>query len=464
MSQKVLIIDDVVANRIVTKVKLAAAHYAVLSATSAEDGLKIARTERPQLVIAEATLHEIAPHDLCRSLRAIGGMADAGIIMVTADETLFSRADALSAGADEVLCRPLDDRTLMPLVRSLARRHRTADDLANHAARLGMVPEAPGAFSYSEMAELHDSSGLVLVVSADGTRAAQLKAMLSGHIRDRLSVLSLDDAAEALTSPSPPDLLLLDVGTLDTRMAVGRIAELHYYAAARNTSVVVVTAYNDPETAALARDLGACDALPFGTGADELTARVRAQLKRKRESDMQRHSIDEGLRLAAIDPLTGLLNRRAGLLALDRLVAMTRAQGQPLALLAIDIDGFKQANDTFGHAGGDAVLRTFAERIAGTLRANDLFARLGGDEFIIALPGSHEATSRLVAERIRRLIDGKEFQPTPGDKLHCTVSIGIAMAEPQDRVETAALVNAADQAMYRAKSAGRNSVKGRSAA
>lgn len=464
MPQKLLLIDGVAANRIVTKVKLAAAHYEVLSATSAEEGLQIARTERPQLVISESNLSGTTPDELCCQIRELNGMADAGIILLSADEDSFCREDALAAGADEILVRPFDDRTLMTLIRSLLRRQHSANDLAHPAERLGMVPDAPGAFSISEMAKLDGGSGLIAVVSVDSTRATQIKALLSGQIRDRLVVLPFDNAFQLLESNGAPDLLLLDVGTMEARAAVSCIAEFRHRCVAQNTSIIVVTAHNDPETAAVARDLGVCEALSFGISADELTARVRTQLKRKRANDLKRDRIDEGLRLAAIDPLTGALNRRAGLLSLEQLIRVARNEAKPLALLAMDIDAFKSVNDRFGHGGGDTVLQAFSERISATLRANDLFARIGGDEFIIALPGAQEATSHLVAERIRKLINGVIFEPISGKSIHCTVSIGLAMADPQDKLDAEALIALADQALYRAKSAGRDSVKGRSAA
>ncbi|MEO8531124.1 MAG: diguanylate cyclase, partial [Deltaproteobacteria bacterium] len=446
MPQTILLIDDVATNRIILRVKLASAHYNVLTASNAVEALELARSERPALVMATASLSDIAAGELCLRLRAIPGMTDAGIVLIADDEAPFSHADALAAGADDILCRPLNEASLMPLVRSLVRRQRKSSDLADRVARLGLVPESPGAFAFSEMAQLTDQNGKIAIVSPDPTRATQLKAMLAGNIRDRLVIQSLDEAAREIDSTSAPDLILLDVGTMDIRTAISCIADFRHRVATANIAIVVITAYNDAETAAVARDLGAADALPFGVSTEELSTRLRSLLKRKRADDLQRYRIDEGLRLAAIDPLTGLLNRRAGLLALERLIAMTREQAQPLALLVFDVDGFKSVNDTHGHAVGDAVLTDLAERVAETLRTNDLFVRLGGDEFFIALPGAQAATGRLVAERIRKMIESATFVMSDGTELRRTLSLGLAMSEPQDALDPTALIALADQA------------------
>ena len=464
MPETVLLIDDVATHRIVTRVRLAAAHYNVLMAVSATEGLELARTERPAVVLCDSALPDMAPGEFCRHLRATEGMADAGLIIMTGEDAAFQRAEALAAGADEILTRPVDELNLMALVRSLIRRQRKASELARKAASAGIVPDAPGAFSSGEVAETAPEAGHIAVISPDRTRAVQLKAMLSGHIRDKIAVVAFDGTLAELDAQVAPDLTVLDVGPLALRESLAAIAEYRNRAAASHSGLVVITSPDDGETAALARDLGAADALPFGVPAEELAARLRTQLARKRAHDARRTTIDESLRLAALDPLTGLLNRRAGLLALERMMAVTASGGQSVAVLAIDVDGFKGVNDRFGHLGGDAVLAGLSERIAPTLRAHDLFARLGGDEFVIALPGAQPATARLVAERIRRLVEAAPFDLGVDGLVTVTISIGISTTEPDRAEDVVSLIDRADQAMYFAKSAGRNLVEDRSAA
>ncbi|HSN91028.1 MAG TPA: GGDEF domain-containing protein [Anaeromyxobacteraceae bacterium] len=163
-------------------------------------------------------------------------------------------------------------------------------------------------------------------------------------------------------------------------------------------------------------------------------------------------------RRATADALTGLPNRRAFEEALAREVARARRAGTPLGLLLVDVDHFKRVNDERGHPAGDEVLRAVAGRIASAARAGDLVGRVGGEEFALALPGAGAADAREAGERVRaRVADGPVA--LEGGDLAVTVSVGVAsLGEPPE--EGPDLVARADEALYRAKRAGRNRVEG----
>ncbi|HWK44806.1 MAG TPA: diguanylate cyclase [Stellaceae bacterium] len=162
------------------------------------------------------------------------------------------------------------------------------------------------------------------------------------------------------------------------------------------------------------------------------------------------------LRLATTDVLTGALNRRSfiarGQLELDRAIR----HGRPLSLLMLDADHFKKVNDTFGHAGGDAVLRALADHLARTVRSSDLFGRLGDEEFAILLPETVLAAATGMAERLRAGI-AAQVVISEDRAIVFTVSIGVAMAEA-GRTDVQHLLNAADAALHAAKVGGRNRV------
>ncbi len=163
-------------------------------------------------------------------------------------------------------------------------------------------------------------------------------------------------------------------------------------------------------------------------------------------------------RLAATDPLTGVLNRRAFFESVEtsRRVALGRDAG-PAAILC-DIDGFKRINDTHGHAAGDAALRALAEAAQGALRIGDLIGRLGGDEFAVALPGADAARAAAIAERLRTAIAGVTPPIAPHARTpRCTASFGVAAPLTRDESFPQTLARA-DAALYRAKRGGRNRV------
>ena len=161
-------------------------------------------------------------------------------------------------------------------------------------------------------------------------------------------------------------------------------------------------------------------------------------------------------RLAAIDPVTGLFNRRQLHLRLDEEVERARRQQAPLTALMLDVDNFKQLNDRLGHQAGDAVLRVIGDVLRRSVRLFDVCARYGGDEFAVLLPDNGDGSSAQIAERIREGIEGSRPRGGPwSDDVRVTVSIGIASVLATTGEE---LLARADQALYLAKREGRNRV------
>lgn len=159
------------------------------------------------------------------------------------------------------------------------------------------------------------------------------------------------------------------------------------------------------------------------------------------------------------DPLTGCANRRGLERALLGACRIARRRHSAVAVAAIDIDFFKQINDTRGHPEGDRVLRQLATIMRSTARDTDTVARLGGDEFVVVLPDSDWRGARIFAERLRNTVQGTNFGP-PGSSIPLTLSIGIAVGEAADQLEPDKLMTAADDALYQAKEAGRDRIAG----
>ncbi|HEX5809342.1 MAG TPA: diguanylate cyclase [Anaerolineales bacterium] len=160
--------------------------------------------------------------------------------------------------------------------------------------------------------------------------------------------------------------------------------------------------------------------------------------------------------LAALDPLTGQLNRRTffelGQRELDRYLRF----GRPLSWIMFDVDLFKQINDSYGHSAGDQVLTTIAERCCDVIRHVDIFGRFGGDEFVILLPETDHSMAREIADRIRLSIS-EEPVTTDAGPVSVSISIGITEAT-RETADLGLLLNKVDQALYKSKRAGRNSI------
>lgn len=166
--------------------------------------------------------------------------------------------------------------------------------------------------------------------------------------------------------------------------------------------------------------------------------------------------VDSLCDLSLKDPLTGLSNRRHFNTVLEGEVDRVARSGEAALLLLIDIDHFKNVNDTYGHPAGDEVLRVVAKTLQACVRPMDTLARYGGEEFVVVLPACQPAFGHAVAERIRRTIEKTTIPVAPGVELNITISIGGAFALQWIRSTTELWTERADQQLYQAKATGRN--------
>lgn len=160
------------------------------------------------------------------------------------------------------------------------------------------------------------------------------------------------------------------------------------------------------------------------------------------------------------DFLTGVLTRRALLEKGQKLLSRLAEKGHPVAVLMLDIDHFKNINDTHGHAQGDIVLQAFATIAKQMLRPEDLIGRLGGEEFAVVLPRTEHAQALLVAQRLCKQVSEHAFPTDQATPLRITLSVGLhAVSTTQKHDSMEHLISKADQALYAAKRSGRNQVR-----
>jgi diguanylate cyclase (GGDEF)-like protein len=183
--------------------------------------------------------------------------------------------------------------------------------------------------------------------------------------------------------------------------------------------------------------------------AERLAAQAAVALENARLHDVVQ-------RQAITDDLTGLVNRRRFKEALEAKVERARRFGDPLAIILADLDDFKRINDLFGHHVGDVVLRSFADSLRSHVRDVDLAGRIGGEEFAILLSGTEASEAATVAERMRDSLGGLRLAASDGQAVHMTSSFGIAQLGTGDSADD--LLRAADEALYRAKSQGKNRI------
>ena len=217
----------------------------------------------------------------------------------------------------------------------------------------------------------------------------------------------------------------------------------------KDIPVIFVTAKTDEESIEKAYDVGGSDYITKPFLPKELLARVKKELRII-------ELIEKLNKQATTDPLTGVYNRRFFMDSCQKNIALAKRKKEPLSILMIDIDHFKQINDTYGHAIGDEVIQKLSSIMQESQRKSDVIARYGGEEFLILLPDTPYERAKEVAQKLRKKVEESFVETHNGKKVRFSVSIGVATIHKEDSYET--LMHNADKALYQAKESGRNRV------
>lgn len=462
MAGRILIVDDVATNRIVLKVKLAAAYYQPLLAATGAECLKLARAEQPDIILLDLMLPDISGVEVLQALRADPVTRGIPVIIVSAAEDTTARIAAFHAGADAFLAKPVEDQILLARMRSL---------IAARTEVEGLTPEIPlgtDIHGMAEPAEAFDMPAVVAVIARDKTTAEMLCDTLRPLLHGRPVAADPKDALGGKVAGAP-DAYLIDADLDAPGSGLRLMSDLRSRGTARHAVICIRRPADRPDLTPIAFDLGAHEVVAEGDDPREVAARLKAALRRKDAADRLRASVRDRLRMAVVDPLTGLHNRRYGISQLVSIASMAEAESATFAVMIADIDRFKQVNDQWGHAAGDHVLIEVAKRLKQLLRHDDLLARIGGEEFLIAVPGTRLDDAHRLAERLCQAVDCQPFDLPKGQSLRLTLSIGLTIGNTRENGQgdgpVTQLIDRADQALLAAKARGRNQVMvGRSAA
>ena len=454
MTARILVVDDMEPNVRLLEAKLTLEYYEVLTASDGASAIEIADRERPDLILLDVMMPGMDGFETCRRLKADPVTRHIPVVLVTALDGREDKLKGLEAGADDFVTKPIDDLILFARVKSLVRLKSVLDELREREEnnrRLGVDTDGAG--------RLRGAGGRVLIVDDNPLQAQRIMEQLS---REHRPVIEADPAAALVAARGPVDLVIVNI-------AATGFDGLRFVAQARSTDgsrkvpILAVVEPSERPRLVKALELGVNDVLARPVDAEELEARARTQILRKRYADFLKQRLDYSLEMAVTDALTGLHNRRYMAGQLQALVARAGQGGEGVAVMVMDIDHFKAVNDGFGHDSGDEVLREFAVRLATNVRAIDLPCRLGGEEFVVVMPGAGLEDAARVADRIRRDIEGQPFPiQGGGEGLTITVSIGVAASHGVGDTPDA-LLKRADEGVYEAKAKGRNQVIARAA-
>lgn len=451
MTAQILVVDDIPANVKLLEAKLTSEYYDVITARDGFEAIKQAKEHKPDIILLDVMMPGMDGFETCKKIKEDADISHIPIVMVTALSEKADRLKGLDAGADDFLTKPINDMALFARIKSLVRIKMLLDEVRlrdKTSTQMGIE---------SDTKMLSDvSNARVLLIDDDVVEGKQATAKLS----ETYSVEWLQESTDALqkTASGNFDAVLISTTLADTdglRLA----SQIKSQEESRNIPLMVLVDEDDTRLMFKALELGINDYLTIPVDRNEMLARVRTQIRRKRYQEALRSNYQKSISMAVTDALTGLYNRHYLDTHLANMVQSALDNNKPLALMIMDMDHFKQVNDTHGHDAGDMVLKQLAGIIINTVRSSDLAARFGGEEFIVLMPETDEQAALTTASRLREQVEATPFKiNAQGETISKTISIGVATLRPSgDKVEE--LVKRADTALYEAKDGGRNQIK-----
>lgn len=447
--------------------------FNVLTAFDGYEALKLAESQLPEIILLEASIPVIESCQVIKKLKNTTATTSIPIILITAPDDSENRKKGLEAGAEEILNRPVNDVELLTRIQSMLRLKRYQDALTTRQksevnfcadrqvkqtkAVDDQADPANIASSVIEPEESKSSKPIRLLLVEDDPKDIKLMRAYLRAPEYRLTTVSRGDEALEIANQRPFDLIILDVMLPDMngfeicrRLKAGEIT--------RHIPVIFTTSLSDVDNRVNGVEAEGDGYLVKPVERRELWAKIQVLAKKKRQWDDIRSIYETTVRSAIGDALTGLYNYAYFKHFLDFELKRSFRQNYKVALMMIDIDNFKNYNDTLGHLAGDLVLRELGRIVKAQIREIDLAARYGGEEFAVILPyNENEQSNTIVAERIQSAVAAVKL-PIGTERIpQVTVSIGIAYC-PFDATNSDDLIEKADIMLYHAKRTGKNRI------
>lgn len=453
MSARILVVDDIPSNVKLLEARLMAEYFQVLTANNGSSAISICQDGQCDLVLLDVMMPEMDGFEVCRRLKENPDTMHIPVVMVTSLDSTKDRVKGLQVGADDFLTKPVNDLALVTRVKSLVRLKMITDDLRMRAASGDKL--AIGSFVSLEDVAKASSNGNIVVVDDRTNSSEKVSHLLSNDN----SVEIIADGNDALIriAEGNHDLAIISLAMQDSD-GLRLCSHLRSLERTRNLPILVMAKSDQDDLISRALEIGVNDYVLLPVDAQELHARVKTQMKRKRYNDCLRQSVQQTIEMAVRDPLTNLYNRHYFDHQFTTLFNTAVTSKKPIAAIMIDIDHFKSVNDTHGHDVGDRVIQECARRIRKAVRNKDMACRFGGEEFVVILPDTDMGVAKMVAERIR-LDMGQDpvFLTDANYSIPITVSVGVSCIDGYEDTPRK-LLKRADMALYNAKESGRNRV------
>lgn len=440
-NQRVLVVEDNPVNQQVVQSRLEQMGLKVELACNGAEGVECVRQGGVDLVLMDIQMPVMDGYEATKAIRSFN--QDIPVVALTAAALIEDRDKALNAGMNDHLGKPFSGQQLFNVLQQWLELAPAAQQPQDSAQAL--EPAAEKSVSLT-------AKNRLLIVDDVATNIR----VLANLLKDEYIIQVANNGQKALEiaqSNNPPDLILLDILMPDMDgYAVCR--ELKQKSATSKIPVIFVSALDEVEDESRGLALGAVDYITKPFHAQVVQARVRNHMNLKLKTDLLE-------KLSHFDGLTQIANRRHFDEVLQSEARRLSRSGKPLALIMLDIDFFKPFNDNYGHGKGDECLIKVATALQQVVhRPGDLLARYGGEEFAAVLPETDIEGAAKIAEAMRQAVENLRY-PHEYSAIadHVTVSVGYVAGEVKEN-KPEALLEQADQALYRAKDMGRNRIAG----
>ena len=477
----VLVVDDSGIQREVLSQVLERHGYGVVAASGGLEGIASAYEQSPDVIVCDVVMPEISGYHVCRFVKNEEALADIPVVLMTS--SAVQRQDrfwGLQSGADAYITKSDDPEALLSTLRRLApgdasggpaRQARPAQrrkpeqissylnylldkllfetTVTNEIRRLGELVHDKGAL-LSELATVveslveHKALGVAIV--------ALPRTYVHVTLKERAGRLTMRELRKALAAGTEHPELRDAKADVDLVLTPAELNDPDHAEPRPGPPVCC-------QLTAGGKVLGAICVVP--TTAEPLSEAMQAQLAlAARELSPIISTLayyEEARHLSQHDGLTGLHNYRHFLSSIDQEFRRFKRYATKVSMIMLDLDGFKQVNDVYGHLAGDVVLKGVARVLRQMSRNVDVTARYGGDEFVLMLPETDLAGAAAFGERLREAIGSARFLGPGGEPLHVTASVGVSTVTDACR-RSSDLIGAADGALYRSKESGKNRV------
>lgn len=446
MTARILVVDDLEQNIKLLEAKLLTGYYIVFTASSGKAAIELLEKEKIDVILLDGMMPDMDGFETCKLIKSNPKTTHIPVVMITALSDISDRIHGLEVGADEFLTKPVDDVALFARVNSLSRTKAVIDELKlrnkTNATLGGKVVELIDSFADNN----------IVIIDDDVVQAKNIVTMLN-KITSNTHILR---DIEGITKMAfDIDLIIISCQMESDPLRI--LSSLRGMDILKNTAFTFLADEDSMKIVIKGLELGINDYFIYPVDQNELLARIRTQLRRKKYQDELRNELDQSLNLSFKDSLTGIYNRRYFDAHIEHLISDSKNLNSNICLLMVDIDHFKKVNDKYGHQAGDFVLKAVTEALSQSIREIDLLARYGGEEFVIVFSNVPISQGLKLAERLRKSVEELNITlPEINESISCTISIGIT--EYKDTDSIAQFIEKADKALYRSKSEGRNRI------